>query len=205
MVYQRKSIYGVGVNDWHTNCNKYENGKKLMIKEYKLWRAMLTRSYSEYTKNLRPTYRDVTCTPEWLYMTKFIHDVSQLVGYDKSITDGWVLDKDILVKGNKLYSKETCCFVPSEINVCLTTRTLYRGDLPLGVTKTYNGKELYKARCGYNGKRASLGVFTTPEDAFEAYRVVKKMELKRLADKYKELIADNVYEALINYDFTLED
>lgn len=201
----RSLIYGVGVNDWEDSCHHIVDGERVLIKEYKLWRAMLSRCYSDYTKSVRPTYEGVTCSKDWLYMTKFISDVSNLVGYDRSITDGWVLDKDILQKGNKVYSKDTCCFVPPEINGCLTVRTLHRGSLPLGVTKAYNGKGEYKARCGFNGKRLSLGVFNTPEEAFEAYRTVKKLELKRLADKWKDSIDPKVYKALVNYDFTLDD
>lgn len=202
---KRRLIYGVGINDWDENCSPIINGKKTLIKEYKLWRAMLSRCYSEYTKSVRPTYQGVTCQSSWLSMKSFIEDVSKLTGYEKSFTDGWVLDKDILVKGNKIYSKDTCCFVPAEINGCLTVRSLHRGDLPIGVTKNYSKDGTFTARCGYNGKRLSLGVFDTPEEAFEAYRVVKKLELKRLADKYADCIDERVYKALINFDFSLED
>lgn len=200
----RSSVYGVGVNDWHEQCHYIENGKKLHIKEYMLWRAMLTRCYSEYTKSLRPTYIGVTCEQSWLSMTKFINDVSKLHGYEKVFTDGWVLDKDILVKGNKVYSLETCCFVPPEINGTLTLRKLHRGELPLGVTYNKN-RDKYIARCGYDGKRKALGYYKTPEEAFESYKLCKKMELERLANKYKGEISDDVYLALLNYQFDEED
>lgn len=202
---KRSLIYGVGINDWKDNCSFTNNkGKKELTKEYKLWRAMITRCYSDYTKSVRPTYIGVTCDDSWLSMTKFIEDVSKLKGYDKSFTSGWVLDKDILSKGCKHYSIETCCFVPSEINGCLTVRTLHRGELPLGVTLDIK-TGLFKARCGYDGKRLSLGLFDTPEEAFNAYVKTKKKELFRLATKYKSEIEDRVYFALINYNFTLED
>ena len=202
---KRSLIYGVGINDWEDSCSFTNNkGKKELTKEYKLWRAMITRCYSDYTKSVRPTYIGVTCDDSWLSMTKFIEDVSKLKGYDKSFTSGWVLDKDILSKGCKHYSIETCCFVPSEINGCLTVRTLHRGELPLGVTLDIK-TGLFKARCGYNGTRRSLGLFETKEEAFGAYLLCKKKELKRLADKHKEFIDSRVYSALINYEFTLED
>ena len=202
---KRSLIYGVGINDWKDNCFFINNqGKKELTKEYKLWRAMLTRCYSKYTKSVRPTYIGVTCDYTWLSMTKFIEDVSTLKGYNKSFTDKWVLDKDILIKGNNKYSLDTCCFVPAEINGTLTIRKPHRGDLPLGVTIDVHTKK-FKARCGYDGKRLSLGLFDTPEEAFNAYVKTKKKELFRLATKYKGEIEDRVYFALINYDFTLED
>lgn len=201
----RSNIYGVGINDWKDNCSFINSdGKKELIKEYKLWRAMLTRCYSEYTKSVRPTYIGVTCDDSWLSMTKFINDVSSLKGYDKSFTDNWVLDKDILFKGNNKYSLETCCFVPSQINGTLTLRKLHRGELPLGVTIDVYTKK-FKARCGYDGKRLNLGLFDKPEEAFNAYVKMKKQELLRLANKYKGEIDDKVYYALVDYEFTLED
>ena len=48
--------------------------------------------------------------------------------------EGWQLDKDILIKGNKIYSPDTCCFVPSEINNLFVGCNKSRGSLPIGVT-----------------------------------------------------------------------
>ena len=60
------------------------------------------------------------------------------------------LDKDILVKGNKVYSPETCCFVPQEINSLLVTSVRSRGDQPIGVS--YN-KLTQKYEAYYNERR----------------------------------------------------
>ena len=200
----RSLVQGVGINDYPTSVSYYEDGKKKSIKEYKLWSAMLGRCYSEYVKRNRPTYENVTCDDRWLRMSDFILDVSELHGYNKALHSNWVLDKDILVKGNNCYSKEMCCFVPPEINGTLTLRKRFRGDLPLGVgVDSHSGK--YKARCGFDGKRLALGLFETPQDAFHAYVIAKKGELKRLADKYREDICPKVYQALLEYDFSIED
>ena len=48
------------------------------------------------------------------------------------------LDKDILCKGNKVYSSETCVFVPARINSIILNSQNRRGDLPVGVN--YNKK-----------------------------------------------------------------
>lgn len=195
---RRGLVYGVGVNDVE------ESGSfgGVQGKDVTLWRAMLSRCYSEYTKTQRPTYRDVTCSTDWLYFSKFLEDVKTLKGYEKSVTDGWVLDKDILFKGNKIYSLSSCCFVPPEINGCLTLRSRFRGDLPLGVSKR---KDVYIARCGLDGRRVTSKPCKTPEDAFIEYQKLKGLELQRLAEKYKEDIDVNVYNSLINYTFNEND
>lgn len=51
----------------------------------------------------------------------------------------WHLDKDILVAGNKIYSPETCLFVPNRIN-SLLIRGVKTGPLPLGVSMMHQTK-----------------------------------------------------------------
>lgn len=191
-------MFKVGIND------VVAAGYSCKGREFRLWQAMMSRCFSEYTKRVRPTYEGVTCQESWKTFSLFIKDVSSMKGFDKMLTDGWVLDKDILVKGNKIYSEETCCFVPKEINGCFTLRKLHRGDYPVGVRKcSRSGK--YVARCGYDGRRRNLGYFTNVMEAFLAYKDCKEKEVKRLADKYKGLIDDSVYEALYNYEVEIDD
>ena len=190
-------IFGVAVNDMVGSSVDSDS------KEYLLWNAMLSRCFSRYTKKVRPTYEGVTCCAKWLTFSKFLEDVRSMVGYERCIGEGWVLDKDILVKGNKLYSKETCCFVPKEINGCFTTRKLNRGSSPIGVGKNKTGR--YHARCGYNGVRLNLGTFDTEVEAFFAYKQCKEKEIKRLADKYARTISKEVYNALYAYEVDITD
>jgi hypothetical protein len=55
----------------------------------------------------------------------------------------WHLDKDILVVGNRVYSPETCIFVPTRINNLFVTRESLRGDYPLGVKLSKCKKNMY--------------------------------------------------------------
>ena len=48
------------------------------------------------------------------------------------------LDKDLLVKGNKVYNESTCVFLPKEINSVLTKSTASRGDYLIGVCWSKN-------------------------------------------------------------------
>jgi len=194
---KRSLVYGVGVNDWDgLTCIGGKN-----IKEYKLWQNMIKRCFSEECKQSRPTYEGVTCSKEWLSMTKFIEDVSKMKGYG---FDGWQLDKDILVKGNKLYSKDTCCFVPQEVNSLLIKRDNSRGEYPVGVYfDKYAGK--FKAKLTVNGKQKTLGYLTTPEEAFQVYKLAKEAHIKAVAQQWQHLLDERVYLALLAYEVSIDD
>ena len=117
---------------------------------------------------------------------------------------GWQLDKDILVKGNKLYSKDTCCFVPSEVNNLLIKRDNFRGEYPVGVHfDKYAGK--FKAQLAINGKVKFLGRFNTPEEAFQAYKLAKEVQIKVVANKWKHLLDERVFQALMAYEVAIDD
>jgi len=194
---KRSLVYGVGVNDLvGFICIGGKN-----IKEYKLWINMLQRCFSEEYKQKCPTYQGVACSKEWLSMTKFIEDVSQMNGFG---FDGWALDKDILQKGNKLYSKDTCCFVPHEINTLLVKRDNYRGKYPVGVYfHKPSGK--FMASLAINGKRKNLGYFPTPEEAFQVYKLAKEAYIKVVAHKWKHLLDERVFQALMTYEVNIND
>ncbi len=194
---KRSLVYGVGVNDWVGFT--YIGGNP--IKEYQLWVNMLKRCFDDKIKQEYPTYQGVTCSKEWLSMTKFIEDVSQMRGY---VLSGWELDKDILQKGNKLYSKDTCCFVPLEVNILLTKCDKARGEYPVGVYfDKHAGK--FMAKLNINGKRKFLGRFTSPIEAFQAYKVAKEAYIKVVAEKWKDQLDERVYQALLDYTVSIDD
>jgi len=194
---KRSFVYGVGVNDWVGNVKV---GGKL-IREYKLWQNMLKRCFSEECKQKYPTYKDVTCSKEWLSMTTFIEDVSQMNGFGLS---GWELDKDILQKGNKLYSKDTCCFVPHEINSLLIRCDNSRGEYPVGVY-FHKATGKFMAYLRINGKVRHLGYFPTPEEAFQVYKLAKEAYIKVVAHKWKHLLDERIFQALLDYEVNISD
>jgi len=194
---KRSLIFGVGVNDWVGNT--WVGGKP--IREYQLWQNMLERCFDQKLKQKHPTYEGVTCSKEWLSMTKFIEDVSQMEGYGLK---GWALDKDILQKGNKLYSKDTCCFVPQEVNLLLTKSDRIRGEWPVGVS-FHKATGKFGANININGKTKYLGLFTTPEEAFFAYKAAKEAYIKVVAQKWQHLIDERVFQALMTYEVTIND
>jgi len=194
---KRSLVHGVGINDWAGDVTL--NGKN--IREYELWIAMLKRCFSKNYKEQRPTYNGVTCCQEWLSMRSFIKDVSQMKGYD---VEGWQLDKDILVKGNKIYSKETCCFVPLEINSLLVNGRKLRGEWPIGVS-FHKRDHRFRAQVATGKERKHLGYFNTAEEAFQAYKTAKEAHIKAVATKWKDQLDERVYQALINYTVSIDD
>ncbi|MFR7571700.1 MAG: hypothetical protein ACLUVM_02710 [Blautia faecis] len=116
------------------------------------------------------------------------------------------LDKDILYKGNKIYSPDTCCLVPGFINTLFTNRKANRGELPLGVYKEEkNGKTCYRAGMEVNGQSIKLGTFKTPEEAFQKYKEYKEQYIKDTAKRYKDKIPYSVYEAMMNWKVEITD
>lgn len=175
-------------------------GRK-MTKEYRLWNNMINRCYNEVTRQKHLSYVDCYVSDEWKYLSKFKDWCHKQIGFDE---EGWQLDKDILSKDNKVYSEDTCCFVPPEINCAVTNNKSVRGQFPQGVT--YNCiKTRYRARIQRSNKWESLGTYDTPEEAFYAYKPVKEAYIKELANKWKDKIDPRVYEALMNWEVNIDD
>jgi hypothetical protein len=110
------------------------------------------------------------------------------------------LDKDILIKGNKIYSPETCIFVPHTINMMFTKRNKNKDNLPTGIRLIERPKP-YTAR--YSGFH--IGSYYTPEEAFNAYKLYKENHFKQIADKYKNDIPERLYNALYTYSVEITD
>ena len=118
------------------------------------------------------------------------------------------LDKDILCKGNKVYSRDTCIFVPERINLLFVKRDNDRGDCPIGVTP--NLSDNYQVRCN-NGNRKSiyLGSYSTKEEAFQVYKNYKEKVIKEVIDSYEGIIPEPHYTklktAMYNYKVEIDD
>lgn len=187
-------VYGVGINDDDRFCVD-ENGK--YYPAYSAWMHMLRRCYCEEYKTENPTYKDATVCDEWLSYKNFrfwFEDKSN--GY----RDGYELEKDIKVHGNKLYSPETCILVPRFINTLFTKSDKTRGNTLIGAFKTKNRK--YSSRITKNGKQVYLGVFDTEKEAFNAYKREKERFIKEVAEDYysKGLLSEKAYNALLSYE-----
>ena len=188
-------VCGIGIND--RSCPAKIEGKN--TKEYALWHSMLKRCYSKPYLEKQPTYMGCSVSDNFKYYHLFHAWCQTQIGFGK---DGYQLDKDLLIKGNKLYSEDTCVFIPSVLNLLLTKAAAGRGLLPIGVSK--NGKG-FRATCAIYGKAKSLGTFQTVEEAFQAYKNFKEEHIKTQAELYKHEIDEIAYQALINYEVSIDD
>ena len=192
------SVYGVGVVG--TKYQPTING--VNTKEYELWRGMLKRCYSDVYKKKHPTYIGCEVSDKFKSYEYFYEWCHKQIGFGVKC---WQLDKDLLVKGNKVYSENVCVFIPKEINQLLTKRASSRGEHLIGVywSKTANA---FVARVSRNkGGSEHLGLFNTEIEAFNAYKVAKENHIKELANKWKGKIDERAYDALMNYKVEITD
>ena len=177
-------------------------------KEFSLWKDMIDRCDIKQTKY--PAYVNVTVCESWFKFQNFAEWCNNQKGFMVKDEKGnmFDLDKDILVKGNKVYSPETCCFVPREINATLTLRRNFRGGLPIGVSKFYvksTGKTRYEGNISIDKRITSLGSYDSPQEAFQAYKEAKESRVKFLADKWISFITQECYNALYNWEINIDE
>jgi len=140
----------------------------------------------------------VGCSNGFTDFQEFVEWHRSKIGYGQ----GFQVDKDLLVKGNKVYSPTTCSLIPGRVNRFLTNSTSSSRSLPLGVVFDKE-RRLYIANCSRaEGGNKFLGRFATPEDAFAAYKTFKEAALKVLAEEWRDRLEPQYYEALINFEIT---
>lgn len=196
----KKLVFGVGVNDADYGVTQFEsigyvNGKRKqkLVWEcpyYRAWRSMLTRCYSTRYQEKYPTYVGCSVTEEWLTFSVFKNWM---------MTQDWKdnqLDKDLLVKGNKVYGPETCVFVSPVVNSFTLDRGNDRGEWLIGVN-WHKGANKFRSTCSnpLTEKRETLGYFDCEQEAHEAW-LMRKRELAHLLAA--EQADERVAIALIN-------
>ncbi len=192
------SVYVVGVVG--TKYPTMINGRN--TKEYGLWQNMLTRCYNDTYKNKQPTYIGCEVSNNFKSYEYFYEWCQNQIGFN---VEGWHLDKDLLIKGNKVYSEYSCVFLPNEINLLLVKCTASRGEYLIGVywSKTANA---FKATVRKNkGGQKHLGYFNTELEAYNAYKIAKEAFVKEQANKFKSQIDQRAYNALMNYEVGIDD
>ena len=182
-----------------------------VTKKYNSWSNMINRCYNPYVLNKRPTYIDCYVESDLHCFQNFGDWFDE--NYYEVPNEKMHLDKDILCKGNKIYSKDTMIFVPEKINSLFTKDNKTRGEYPIGVTyhKKNNNLRVICSITNENGETElkHLGCFplNRPFQAFTCYKNFKENYIKQVADKYysKGLIPKKLYDAMYKYEVEIND
>ncbi len=178
--FPKRLVCGVGINDSQTT---YKNGTQKQA--YIAWNAMLNRAYSAAFHKHWPSHSECSVAKEWLHFSTFEQ------WFEARYKQGYQLDKDILMEGNKEYGPTTCILVPAELNM-LTIR----GGAGQGISKKKLKSEIkYQARCRIGGKERYLGLFKTEKEAEAAIKTAKREKLAGLRPLADSIDA-RLYEAL---------
>ena len=171
-------------------------------KEYMLWQNMLERCYSDTYKKKNQTYIDCEVSDKFKSYEYFYEWCCNQIGFG---VEGFELDKDLLVKGNKVYSEDSCTFTPKEINQVLVKRESSRGKYLIGVSWNNTNKAFVATVRKNKGKREYLGSFNIEIEAFNAYKKAKEAFVKEQAEKWESQIDERAYKALMNYEVNIDD
>jgi len=194
----KPSVCGVGI----IGEGAFDPKKDIEI--YKRWVSMLMRCYSAKFKEAHPTYKDSVCDPSWHNFQVFAQWWED--NYYSVEDERMELDKDIKIKGNKMYGPKTCLIVPKSINTLFVKCDARRGGLYIGIRLDPSSKKNpYMAKCCSGGKQVYLGNYNNPEAAFNAYKSYKEKLIKKIAYQYKNIIPEDLYQAMILYEVEITD
>ncbi|WDS61877.1 hypothetical protein YP6_00071 [Escherichia phage YP-6] len=178
-----RKVCGRGVNDLKDKVPMYQsiNGKRVPEPHYATWKALFQRCYGDNSKY----HTGCEVVEDWWLFSEFWKwmDTQEWKRDSKKFT----LDKDLKIPGNRIYSPETCMFVPPQINTLFGIRQAARGDLPLGVTLRKDVNK-YLVHCHRDGKIVHGGHFDDPQTAHKVWQEMKLEEMKLQAIKNKDEI-----------------
>lgn len=186
-----KGVGYMGVGSYNTHKGKMKTS------EYNTWINMISRCYTD--RDI--AYQDCSVADEWHNFQNFAEWCNATPEFHN---EDWCLDKDVIIKGNKTYSPETCAFVPRAINNLFTLRQRHRGGTPLGVSWN-KGKNYFTVNICKFGKNCEIARTQSAEEGFAIYKIAKENYVKEVAEIWKDKISVKVYEALINYQVKITD
>lgn len=205
------TILGVGINDADyvvkvsPTVGRNADGTRIRKLEwvcpfYAVWMGMLARCYSKKNLKRRPSYKGCSVCEEWLRFSKF------KTWMEQQDWQGKQLDKDLLVRGNKIYSPETCVFVSAEVNGFIRESFGSRGSWPIGVCWSKQHEKFKASLSKGSNKRWNIGLFNTPEEAHEAWLKAKLSLAYELASRQTDQrVAQAIIEFYENYENTQND
>lgn len=194
----------------------YKGHEKVKI----AYNMMYRRTHDNETKDYYPHYAEATMYEPWDHDPELCMEFLESIYYDCN-GEQMVVDKDLLVKGNKEYAPDKICWLPWTLNTMLSNcKKAYKRhesvlgrklneDLPLGVRYDKGLKKYYAEITMDKAIRDNKDIShplqrkryrDTPEEAFADYKRHKEAYIIMMADKYIDWLPVNVYDALIDYE-----
>lgn len=188
----KRTYHGVGYN---SGGRHLVSVNRVLTHTYIIWYGMISRCYSKRTHLEHPNYAGCSVSENWQDFQRFAewYESHEFSGLD------YQLDKDLLVEGNKVYSAETCCLIPKELNSLIIQRPKSKSRYLIGAAPDKRSKS-WRSRIGINGKLVCIGSFDTELSAHLAFVEKRKEYLLEMANKWKGRIEPRAFEALINRD-----
>ena len=183
-----KTVFGIGCIGEGPYKVRRKGGK--LYESYNAWRNMLERCYGEKYRKRNPTYENCTCCEAWKNYQNFAS------WYDAHFyqvgNERMHIDKDIKIKGNQVYSPETCVIIPQRINMIFATKKLNRrSTLPTGISKLTCG--MYKTRYITD----EIGRYSSLEESVQAYLSAKRKHIAEVVESYGDQIPTDVREVIL--------
>jgi len=176
----------IGVGEFSSSVDNI--GREAYVK----WQAMLLRCYEvESDESRNPSYADCTVHRDWHNFQNF----AKWCVYQKYYNSGYEIDKDILVTGNRVYSEDSCCLVPAEINQMAIKLRHIGVNKSMGVSYDEKSRK-YIAITRMGREQKYIGSYRTLQEASDAYVDLKKRYFKNMAIVHKERLDIRVIRAL---------
>lgn len=142
-------------------------------------------------------YANVSISDDFLDFDKYLEWAKEQIGFNTYDDNGLLyhIDKDLLSKPNNLiYSKDTCLFIPLELN--LMCRPSRNSNLKKGVQFLKGKKKPYRAYINIDGKSTGLGYYYAEDEANERYKIARLSRIDELHLKYKDKVGPRVWNAI---------
>lgn len=186
-----KLIYGLGVNDSGFCSAAKIDGKCVNHRAYAAWKGMFKRCYCESYKDEMKTYEGCSVDVRWHKFSEFFR------WWKLNYVEGWQLDKDIFLAGNKVYSPDFCAYIPSSLNSFVSLAINRCDSWPVGAYRSSSTGRYFSNIRDKDGRKRHLGTFTTPLEAHLAWQNAKleqAKDFKKLCDG----IHPRLYSGLIS-------
>lgn len=165
--YRGVGNYKVSIGGVHTN-------------EYKIWKGIMYRIFSGENK----TYKNVSVCEEWLNFQNFAKWYDE--NYPKHINDiKFEIDKDLKQYSFdfKIYSPETCVWLPKRINIFIYRK--HKNTISISYDKSRN--KWVSGTTDFNTGEFIRKRFNTQEEAHEFYLKVRAEQVEKAKDYLRSL------------------